>query len=370
MKTFFSILMWVINVVVALALLASCWAGHIDPRWLPIAAVVAMTVPITVPVALGLLVIDCFRWKRQALVLGVCIAASAPGALQTFALSWPASMPDPDDATKRTFTLLTYNVIHFIDQDERYPGDVNPTMGYILSADADIVCLQEVLELGVSERLHLRAAQIDSLSQRYPHIIVNGSGAVLFSKFPVTPLDIAAGKEPGCDVAAYAIDIYGKRVAVYNVHLRSFGLTGADRNLYRDLTKLHGKGRMDEVKTELIRKIETAAVERADEMEVLTRDIQKTGGANVIVCGDFNDVPGSWSVRRLGDIDLRPVWPDTGLGYMRTYNRNRFYFQIDHVLWRGNMQPVRMQRGNVTCSDHFPVLTTWVIDTSGDADNR
>ena len=42
--------------------------------------------------------------------------------------------------------------------------------------------------------------------------------------------------------------------------------------------------------------------------------IRHYGGPNVIVCGDFNDVPGSYPVRSFADAGFQSVYPKIGFG--------------------------------------------------------
>ena len=59
--------------------------------------------------------------------------------------------------------------------------------------------------------------------------------------------------------------------------------------------------------------------------------------ANLIVCGDMNDVPTSHVYRVIRGDDLHDAWCDVGRGYAYTYNRHRLKYRIDHVLYRGDV---------------------------------
>jgi endonuclease/exonuclease/phosphatase (EEP) superfamily protein YafD len=89
--------------------------------------------------------------------------------------------------------------------------------------------------------------------------------------------------------------------------------------------------------------------------------IKRFGGKNVIVCGDFNDVPGCYTMRQLEGQELKDVYGTIGLGYMNTYFHNRFYFCIDHVMYRGNITPINIRRDKIDLSDHYPLFTTFVV---------
>lgn len=354
----------VVNILVAGAMVVTCYAGTVDPRHIPLAAAAAMAAPIAIFAMFVLLVMDIIWWRRTAIFAAVAIAACLPSVLDNFPLNTPPGNLNAVEAAN-SFTLMTYNLYEFQDLTGEYPGNRNPAIDYIIEADPDVVCLQETSFFGTDSLVHITGDQIDTLSHRYPYILRSTATAVtLLSKYKATALrTIPDQHTSGNGYAAYALDIQGHRVAVFNVHLASLGLTDNDKQLFRDITDMkRSKVSAHAVKTELLDKISSAAVQRANETEDLIRDIAQYGGDNVVVCGDFNDVPGCWALRRLADTKLREVYPAVGLLYMRTFSHNRLYFRIDHVLWRGCMKPHEMTRGNVRWSDHFPLVTTFVFD--------
>ncbi|MEE1207565.1 MAG: endonuclease/exonuclease/phosphatase family protein [Muribaculaceae bacterium] len=362
-RTLLRTILLFVTLAVGLVLCCTAFAGHIDPRVFPLASVAAMGLPIAVVVAIIVLVADLIWAKPSAILMGLFMLASSAAVLTVFPLHIGGGKVSAEEEP-RAWTLLSYNVIDFEDQTGQYAGNVNPTVSYILSTDADVVCLQEAEYLCRYQPTHFTSVQVDSLSKRYPYILTNGAGLYLLSKFKAKPIRLSqATSLPGAgEIAGYALDIHGRRVALYNVHLASIGLNDDDKRLYRDITGLKKGHSVKEVKNAFFGKIETAAAHRASQVESLVGDIRKTGGTNVVVCGDFNDVPGCWALRKLEDAGLSEVYPKVGFGYMNTYNRNRFYFQIDHVLWRGEMQPKSMKRAKVMWSDHYPVLTTFVLN--------
>lgn len=359
-----SIALKVLTTIACLTLLASAWAGSVDPRHFPLAAVLAMVVPIAAVAVTVLLVADLL-WSRLAAILaGLTLAVTAPVLLDNFPIHAPGGKSVPEGMADSTWTLLTYNVYDFEDISGRYDGNLNPTLSYIIAADADVVCLQEAEYFSPLKKFHVGRAQLDTLADMYPHILLDGKGQCLLSKFPATQVRTSFNADtPGNgNIAAYVLNIRGHRVALFNVHLQSIGLTADDKSMYRNITSLKGGTNVREVKGQLLDKLSAAASVRAEQTEFLVRDINKFGGENVVVCGDFNDVPGCWSLRRLSDLQLHEVYPQVGLGYMRTYNLNRFYFRIDHILYRGSFRPLSLRRGNLKSSDHYPQLVTFLFD--------
>jgi endonuclease/exonuclease/phosphatase (EEP) superfamily protein YafD len=63
---------------------------------------------------------------------------------------------------------------------------------------------------------------------------------------------------------------------------------------------------------------------------------------------------------------MKQVYTEVCTGPDITFYANRFYFRIDHVLYRGALSPVRQERGKVKYSDHYPVLTRFLLDNEAE----
>lgn len=277
----------------------------------------------------------------------------------------PIHLPKSPSSDSDIFTVMSYNVFGLVDQTNNYPGGINPTLSYILQNDADIVCLQELEALHSNKTLHITPAQLDSLHSQYPYVFIGSHAQAIFSKFPVEPIQIGfkySGESGSADMACFRTEIRGHKITIFNIHLQSFDLVKSDREMFARLK--HLKGSEDEIammKNHLINKIREAGPQRVSDTEELIRYIKKFGGPNVIVCGDFNDVPGSYPLRMLAEEHLKEVYPEVGFGPMITYNAGGFNFRIDHILYRGEIKPLKMSRGRVRSSDHYPVIATFEI---------
>lgn len=350
-----------LNIIVAAGLICSCYAGELSPRQVAVAGVVCMTLPGWFAMSLLMTVANFIWWRRtSALLLLVMLVCARP--LWNFCpLNLPPGRLDPEEK-ERSFTVLTYNTLGLIDQEGMTTP--NRAVEYILAQNADIVCLQELYSISATEYLGITGSQIDELHRRYPYILFSQSHG-LMSKFPVKALHIEKPLPDADDAnfAVFQIEVQDRLITVFNCHLQSIGLTGDDKKLYRRITDGHaGRRSAGEVKSRLLSKLISAGRLRAAQTELICRYIKHYGGDNVIVCGDFNDVPDCYSLRRLADFGLHEVYPQVGFGPMITYNANRFYFRIDHVLYRGCFKAHSMVRGSVRCSDHYPLTTTFVFD--------
>ncbi len=109
-------------------------------------------------------------------------------------------------------------------------------------------------------------------------------------------------------------------------------------------------------------KIAEAAKARADQIKTLEKYIAKYGGKNVIVCGDFNDVNGCYGINSLcHESRLRRTYPLVAFGPTVTFHANHLFFRIDHILFRGDLEPYSISSPRIPYSDHYPLVATFIM---------
>ncbi|MDE6271110.1 MAG: endonuclease/exonuclease/phosphatase family protein [Muribaculaceae bacterium] len=365
-------LMVIVNLVIGVCLVFTAYAGNVSPIEHPKMGVVVLSFPIWLAAIAFLLILDLVWWRKTSLIAICSIMAAWPLVWDTCPLNIGGGIPS-GTPPERIFTVMTYNVQRLLDFQKQYPDSINPTVTYILREDPDIVCLQELSELAPNKRMCLTQSQIDSLHARYPYIILSGKEIVTMSKFPLESIHLdmqSRQRENFCDIGAYVVNIEGHRLALFSLHMQSYRFTKKDKSDYLELTRMQSEEDLKEVRHTLMQKLEQAAVHRADQAEMLGRYIDFYGGENVLVCGDFNDVPGCYTLHCLADHGMKEVWSEAAFGPTYTYFDNRFYFRIDHMLWRGRFQPAGIRRGKSRTSDHAPLIATFVWDEDADTPER
>ncbi|MDE6300179.1 MAG: endonuclease/exonuclease/phosphatase family protein [Muribaculaceae bacterium] len=377
------IFLWLLMAVVSAGMFISGFSGHIAPASVKWVAFPPMTFPGWLIALILLTVLSAFTYRKPLLLALVTWIGCLHPILEYSPLNFSTPSPKDYPASQR-FTFLTYNVANLNDLTGNYDGDVNTTLSYIMRTNADIVSLQEAVSPAVSGPKHITPEQVDSLHALYPYIIMYGRSQMIMSKFPVTVVHTgeaemaaalrskSAGSDdlvkPTAEIAVFRVDVRGTPITVFDLHLQSYNLSGDDKSLYREITDIKDaekvkelKSTISQVRKSLLTKVHEAAVLRQADTERLEQLIAHYGGPNIIVAGDFNDVPGSYVINRLENIGFRQVYTEVGFGPMITFNANRFYFRIDHVLYRGALRPLRMVRGGSRASDHYPLLTTFAI---------
>lgn len=350
------------TMILATALIFSAYGGIADPMSSAKLSVLGLCFPVILVMALCVLVAWlCLRQWAIAAVVGVALLASAGPILTLSPVNVGGGLDDADKP--RSFKVLTYNVMNFSDYSEE--GHLpNRTIDYILDVDADIVCLQEAAQADRFDRCEFVIDRIGDIKAKYPYYYNEMGDQVLLSKYPFTYTGDSIDVNGRNKFLGFDVNMDGRHIKVFDCHLESIGLTETDKDLYWKLTQLKKMRNMDdieEVRETLMSKLAKAFRQRAIQAHALRGCIDRSG-ENVIVCGDFNDTPDSYAHRTVMGGDMSDAYQDCAFGPTITYHSNRFFFRIDHILYRGCFKAVDIERGKVNCSDHYPLIATFVFD--------
>lgn len=355
------------TIVTALGTAAGAYGGDLPPTQYRYFCLMVMTFPMWLGALILFTLLDIFFCHKALFISIVTFVACGSAIWEYSPLNiFPPSASRYENCPK--FTLLSFNALNFVPIDSVYPDGMNPIISYILSTDADVVCLQEAALLSASTEVspEIPAVQIDSIFNRYPYVLSNGHTQLLLSKYPAKALPTGHRRPTDNEIVVYRLTIDGTNITLMNVHLEPYHLRKEDKQLYRNITNMKNirgdiKDNFQDIRFQLLHKIQASAEAREYDAERLGSYITRLGGPNIIITGDFNDVPGCYTLRRLADFRMKQVYPEVGFGPMITYYANRFYFRIDHTLYRGDLQPLRMWRGKTRLSDHYPLMTTFAI---------
>lgn len=335
----------------------AAYSGHIDPRKMTLAPLMCMTLPYWVIATLIMLPICFIANKWQSLVplstLVICL-----GPILNFC---PLNITSNSNRnTPNSFTLLSYNAYNFIAFDDNYPDDEsNSTLNYIAKTDADIVCLQECEYLSPIPRWHVYRKQVNAIKEQYPYRIIGANnGQSIFSKFPVTLISSAGY------YSHFEVEMPTRTIDIIDVHLRSIRLSKQDKEQYNealtDLITENNNSKLSSWKN-IASKVANAAKLRSRQALALKDYIKGLDSENIIVCGDFNDVPGCFAINAIAD-DFDDVYAQCGFGPMITYHGNNLKFRIDHILYDGDFDATYFERGDLKSSDHYPLFATFKWD--------
>ena len=370
-KRIWHALLLIVTLIVCAWVLLSGWGGYVNPQRWALPSVAVLTYPAAIIVAMVLLLVALItRGWKASIMLAVSLLLTLPALRVNMPLSGGHA---PADSTA-TFKLLTYNVTGFWSMHGH--EDVSLSMRYILDSDADLVVLQEAsLEPhDFTDKENVRPMKSE-IERKYPYRSSYGyHDLIILSRYPYEVNDdislrnyfgTGETKNPKYyHVYAKAFDVSmpeGRQLRIVNVHMQSIGLNHSDKQVYRNITHLdsvRSREQMHQARNSLYTKLARAFRRRAGEAHQI-RKVIDTCPENVIVCGDFNDTPASytyWTVR--GD-DLADAYAQCGRGLTYTFNKDLMLFNIDHIFYRGNLDAVNIKRVKAGTSDHYPLLATF-----------
>lgn len=346
------------TILISLVFTMTAYSGKISPLDDAKAALIGMCFPLGLfaTIACAIIWLVLRNWRIALIPCAAMVICSH----SIFTYSPMNITSEAIEPTDKTFTLLTYNVMNFTDLDGK-KHEENRTLKYILDANADVVCVQEgSIDVPIT-RYKVLGELITKMQSKYRYIYDRPNDLIILSKYPFTTIaDSITTNAPEKSIA-YTLNIQGRELTLINVHLESIGLTESDKTLYRSLTNLERMNSMNDVrnvKHTLLSKLAHAFKERAVQAQDLRKFIDNQG-RNVILCGDFNDMPDSYAYRTIKGEDMRDAYADCAFGPTITYHVNRFFFKIDQVMYRGDFHAVRIERARVESSDHYPLLTTF-----------
>lgn len=339
-----------INGIVVLFLLLSAYSPYITPQehpWLSCAG-------LAFPVFLLLTILFFFFWLliyRRYTLLSLLAIAGCWEAVRTYVPVNPFADEKPEHAIK----ILSYNTMAFSMGERHTKEKPNPTLAYMAASNADIICIQECIWMDKIKKKDVDYALRNYKYKHYHPIYKGVNGLGVYSKYPIlsaTPIRYESHLNGSI---AYQIKVGTDTLLVINNHLESNKIAEADKEAYKKLMDEPNEENLKAGSERLLKKIAEASVIRSLQADAVAKVIEDFKGQGVIVCGDFNDSPISYSHRVIGkQLDDAFVASGNGLGI--SYHRNRFYFRIDHIFTSKNLKAYDCTVDHsIKASDHYPI---------------
>lgn len=226
--------------------------------------------------------------------------------------------------------------------------------------NADIVCLQEFntsyratdpnwqnLDLFTPKCPYYFFAR----DTKYPHFI---GGTILFSKYPI--IDSAKIKFPGATAESliYADIVKGKdTLRIFTTHLQSFQFNAND---YQNLEKIKEQDKEAFKASEnLYSKMKLAYLSRGTQADMVRNALDKSPYPSII-CGDFNDVPNSYTYFHIRH-NKQDAFLSASFGIGRSYNAIAPTLRIDYILSDDDFEIQQFDMIDEGLSDHHMLIT-------------
>ena len=339
LRILFHLAGFVTCVVAGLGLLAR----YIPPDVLWPPAIIALVLPfLLLCVAAYLAVVIWKKHWGKAIFPGLILLLALPIVSQLWTVSFGGGEVEKGAAN---LTVLTANVHNFRDDDYQ-TVDAQTSTDFIAPHSPSILLLQEShLPYKTPDEYVAAMKQKSGLAMRHQpskkSIATYGNG-VEFVKEGFSP----GSFYNGFLVTDVTTDL-GK-VRVINAHLESNQISGMAGKIGESENLRTEMGRAES----MFRNYGGAAAKRADQAEAIRKAVRESPHP-VILAGDFNDVPSSYTYRRILTPRLRDAWVEAGSGLGSTFTGPLPGLRIDYVMVDTAFTVQSVERVETGYSDHL-----------------
>lgn len=227
----------------------------------------------------------------------------------------------------------------------------------IIAQKPDIICLQEFNNSRIQNNL-------DPFKNKYPYHYFSKdfkrakqsyrAGSIILSKYPI--VDSGKVQFPGTSSESliYAdIQTPRKIIRVFTTHLQSFKFKKEDYEGIEKIKKTEDKALPASLS--IIEKMKLAYTKKGEQANIV-RDALDRSPYPSVICGDFNDVPNSYTYFHIRN-DWQDVFLATSLGIGRTYLALAPTLRIDYILPDKNFYIMQFDLVDEDLSDHLMLVT-------------
>jgi endonuclease/exonuclease/phosphatase family metal-dependent hydrolase len=360
-RTFFSRILVIITFVLAAVFLLACLAPYLDPvRWWFIS-----WLGFIFPFLTLLLGIAVFCWlffkPKYALLLFIVLLTGWKNISVFY--SFHSSKEFNYNKPANVLRIATWNVARFIEIKKNNNSGSQTRlkmMQELLDQDADILCLQEFHSSALND-------YYDNISYiqkklRYPYYYFSFAedgrkqyySSIIFSRMPIIDSGIIYYPSPSFHEPLLHADIKfnDDTIRIFTSHLQSVQFKRRDYEMINEI-KNYEDSIVSNSKT-IFSKLKKGIGRRSVQSNVIREQLRQSTYP-VIFCGDFNDVPNSYTYYTIRG-NMRDAFLEKGSGIGRTFTSISPTLRIDYILTSKDFRVDQFDRVLKNYSDHYMLV--------------
>jgi len=356
------------NIIVAAVFLLACCNSFLHPdKWWFI-SLLGLIFPALLLIVFGFFIFWLFlSARRWAFISLIALIIGWKNIHSFFAFHISSTFKNEKQAS--ALRVLTWNVRswdEFITAKAGASGHREKMMEFLQQQNADVMCFQEFFESHNPKELPDNIVYMQK-QLNYPYYFfshdyhrydgVLETGVIIFSRYPIIntlqqKFKKSANIRATESLIAADIDVNGKTVRIFTTHLQSVLFRSKDfRNI--EIIK-NADDSMLLASKSIIKKLKRAYSFRSAQAD-LVRQVMDTSNRLNIICGDFNDVPNSYTYFHIR-ANMQDAFIKKGLGIGRTYVNLSPTLRIDYILAAPGFTVLQCKNFKLPYSDHHPVV--------------
>jgi endonuclease/exonuclease/phosphatase family metal-dependent hydrolase len=354
-----------LNVLLGILFLLACCNAFLHPdRWWFV-ALLAFIFPLLLIILLIFIVFWLFVSPRFALISAICLITGWQNIHAFFGFSLAGH--DFKHKNPAHLRIMTWNVRRWDEFSMKKNGSSGhrlPMLTLVEKQNADILCFQEFYEPLDSAKSNIRYIR-NNLG--YPYFFFSRdyhspankyeTGVIIFSKYPIVGRIQAHFSNDSLhkteSLIAADIDVNGKTIRVFTTHLQSVLFKTKD---FRNVEIIqNAQDSIVEASRSLVKKLKNALGLRGYQADTVRKRLDSSPFP-LVICGDFNDVPNSYSYFHIRG-NLQDAFIAKCFGIGRSYKQISPTLRIDYILPSKDFRVIQSMKLSSPYSDHNAMLT-------------
>jgi endonuclease/exonuclease/phosphatase family metal-dependent hydrolase len=352
-KRFSRNILLAVNIALVVALLLAYLSIYINPSITSLPALFGLAYPYIVAANIAMMLVWVIFRKWFVLISAFAIAAGF-GYIHNF-----IRFKNHGSEIHHDLKVMSYNVRLFNIYEDTERNSYWKMLELLKKEDPGILCIQEYfvkgdrstaeqkLREGLGGNLRIHVKLVKSGTSSY-------YGIATLTRYPIINRgDIV---HPGSSSLTIFTDVVvdTDTFRIYNNHLQSFRLRRVEGTLLSEITdEVQEGGSMGDI-AGLYRNLASGFASRAIQVDRVKRHIE-TSPYPVIVAGDFNDTPISYTYRRMRR-GLKDAFVEAGYGAGFTYRGKYPPNRIDYILYTDEIECNDFDIVTLRYSDHYPII--------------
>lgn len=338
------------TLVLAALTIAAGKSGSVNPTESVIMPLLGLALPVLL--IINLIVAICWAMAHRFWALVPLIAIGFNWPYFTSVIQFNADKEKTPDG--KYLKIATYNVHGF---GYEVTGYSCKEIARIMDQEGvDVLCFQE---FGDNEYFPMDS--ICKTLSHWPHILMANNDSTqnvlpmaIFSRYPLIDRKLITYRESSngsmmCDIVAGE-----DTIRLINNHLQTTNVNQKRHKWQQEIGVADTRREMHAAKDAALT-LHGNFVKRAEQTQIIGQHA-KESPYPILVCGDFNSLPSSYTYHYLTGF-LEDGFRSAGYGYMHTYRYGKGLLRIDYIFHSPTLKGIDYYSLNLElCSDHNPVI--------------
>lgn len=363
------------TILLSLLFVLSCIASELNPdRWWFV-GILSLLLPYLIIMLIFILIFWLITKPKASLIplLALMIGWRQIKVVFSYHIFSSFQTEEKIPGSLRVVSWNVANMYGISNKKSKKKYDRKEIAATIQGLSPDVICLQE---FNHSETQGGNADNIGLFSRTYPYHYFskdvnkrNGfyqSGSIVFSKYPI--IDTVKVRYPkGISESFIYVDILrgADTVRIFNVHLQSYKFSPAD---YEDINQIKKQSDSTlKASVSILKKMQLGYSRRAVQANIIRRYADSTTMPSII-CGDFNDVPGSYAYFKIKGPHRQDAFLKKSWGVGRTFYAIAPTLRIDYIMPDNRFNISQFDLIDENLSDHLLLVSDMHLKSGANAD--